>query len=241
LSLSAAGVISGTPTTVSTAGTSFTVQVVDSGAPAQTATRSLTLRVAATLTITTTSIATPKYNFAYNQSLTATGGIPPLIWSLAPGSGPLPTGLSLSATGVITGTATAAGSFTFTVQVADAGAPQQVATKTFAVVIAPLYNVTFYVQPSNSSPNTQITPAIKVLVTNAATGKSVYGVTVTLSIAVNPGGSVLSGTTVSTTGNNGIAIFASNSLNNTGTGYVLKATTNLAGAGTALSVPFNIK
>jgi len=52
---------------------------------------------------------------------------------------------------------------------------------------------------------------------------------------------VLSGTTASTTGNNGIAIFASNSLNKTGTGYVLQASTNLAGAGIALSVPFNIR
>jgi hypothetical protein len=64
---------------------------------------------------------------------------------------------------------------------------------------------------------------------------------VTLSIAVNPGGSILSGKVTSTTGNNGIAIFSSNSLNNTGTGYVLQATTNLAGAGVALSVPFNIR
>ena len=103
-----------------------------------------------------------------------------------------------------------------------------------------LYNVSFSVQPNDSSPNKQITPAIKVLVVDAQ-GKAVTGAVVTLSIGVNPGGSVLSGTTVASTGNNGIAIFASNSLNKTGTGYVLKATTNLIGSGVALSNPFNIR
>ena len=43
------------------------------------------------------------------------------------------------------------------------------------------------------------------------------------------------------TKNNGIAIFASNSLNISGVGYVLQATTNLTGAGVALSNAFNIR
>ena len=81
---------------------------------------------------------------------------------------------------------------------------------------------------------------MKVLVVDAQ-GKGVYGVTVSLSVAVNPGGAALTGTTVATTGNNGIAIFASNNLNKVGIGYVLKATTNLAGAGTALSNPFSVR
>jgi len=141
---------------------------------------------------------------------------------------------------VISGTPLTPGTFSFTVQVVDAASPRQVATRTLSIVIPVLYNVSFSVQPSDSSPNKQITPAIKVLVVDAQ-GKAVNGAIVTLSIAVNPGGSVLSGTTVAVTGNNGIAIFASNSLNNTGTGYVLKATTNLVGSGVALSTPFNIR
>jgi len=239
LTLSPAGAISGTPT--GPAGTaSFVVQVKDSGTPQQTKTQALTIRIASPLVITTTSLAAPKAGTAYSQTLAATGGIAPLVWSLAAGSGPLPGGLTLSSAGVISGTPNAAGTFSFTVQVADSSLPKQVATKAFTLTVAALYNVSFYVQPSDSSPNAQITPAIKVLVTNAA-GKGVYGVTVTLTIAVNPGGSVLSGKVTATTGNNGIAIFSSNALNNKGTGYVLKATTNLAGAGVALSVPFNIR
>ncbi|HEX7286114.1 MAG TPA: putative Ig domain-containing protein [Candidatus Angelobacter sp.] len=240
LVLSPTGVISGTPTTVNLAGAAFSVQVRDSGTPAQVSARTLSIRVAAPLVITTSTLPGATFGTAYNQTLAASGGVGTIVWSLAAGSGPLPTGLSLTSAGTISGTPSVVGTFSFTVQAADAGAPQQTATKTFSISVAPLYNVIFYVQPSDSSPNSQITPAIKVQVLDAK-GKGVSGVAVALTIAVNPGGSVLSGTTVATTGNNGIAIFASNSLNNTGTGYVLKATTNLAGAGVALSIPFNIR
>ena len=240
LTLSVAGVISGTPTTVNLAGYSFTVQIRDSGAPAQISARTLSIRIAAPLVISTSTLPAATFGVAYNQMLTASGGIGTVTWSLASGSGPLPPGLNLSGTGIISGTPSAAGTYSFTVQAADAGTPQQVATKAFSIIVTSPYTVSFYVQPKSSSPGSQLTPAIKVQVVDAK-GKGVYGVTVTLSIAVNPGGSVLSGTTVSTTGSNGIAIFASDSLNKSGTGYVLQATTNLAGAGIALSVPFNIK
>ena len=239
LTLSPAGVISGSPT--GPAGTfSFAVQVQDTGTPQQAKTQALTIRIASQLAITTATVAPAKFGTSYTQTLAAAGGIAPLAWSLAPGSGALPGGLSLSSAGIISGTSNAVGTFTFTVQVGDSANPQQLATKTFSIAVAAAFNVSFSTQPKDSSPNAQITPSIKVLVTNAS-GKGVSGVIVTLSIAVNPGNSVLSGTTVATTGNNGIAIFASDSLNNVGTGYVLQATTNLAGAGTALSVPFNIK
>jgi hypothetical protein len=240
LNLSTAGAISGTPSTANITGSTFTVQATDSGSPSQSAPRTLILRIAAPLIITTTSLPGTKYGALYSQILAATGGIAPLKWSLAAGSGPLPTGLTLSTAGVLSGTPTAVGTFSFTVQVVDTGTPQQVAIKSFSISVASLYTVSFYVQPSDSSPGKQITPSIKVLVVDAQ-GKGVSGVTVTLSIAVNPGGSILSGTSVSATGNNGIAIFASNTLNRTGIGYVLEATTNLAGAGTAFSNPFSIR
>lgn len=53
----------------------------------------------------------------YYQSLPATGGIPPYVWSVA--SGALPDGLSLSADGVIAGTPSAQTIATFTVQLTD--------------------------------------------------------------------------------------------------------------------------
>ncbi len=53
----------------------------------------------------------------YSQSLYASGGTAPYTWSLL--SGTLPAGLTISSTGVISGTPTAAGTATFTANVMD--------------------------------------------------------------------------------------------------------------------------
>lgn len=71
-------------------------------------------------TVTTTSLPPATQGVAYSQTLTATGGDGTYAWSITAGA--LPTGLSLNgATGVLSGTPTAAGTFNFTVQVASAG------------------------------------------------------------------------------------------------------------------------
>src|SRR5215471_15863947 len=54
----------------------------------------------------------------YSATLTATGGTAPYTWTLLSGS--LPPGLSLSGAGVISGTPTTAGTYTFTLKVVDA-------------------------------------------------------------------------------------------------------------------------
>ena len=59
---------------------------------------------------------------AYSQTLTASGGIPGYTWSLNPGSNPLPAGLTLDPSGVITGTPTTAGTTTVSVKVVDTAA-----------------------------------------------------------------------------------------------------------------------
>jgi len=139
LSLSPAGVISGTPTATGTS--NFTVKVSDSSSPVQSSTKALSLSVGSSMssvTITTTSpLPAAKIGVAYSKSLAATGGTSPYTWSLA--SGTLPAGLSLSSGGVISGTATTAGTSTFTVRATDASSPSQSATKTLSMtVIVPL-------------------------------------------------------------------------------------------------------
>ncbi|MEU5692378.1 fibronectin type III domain-containing protein [Actinosynnema sp. NPDC020468] len=70
---------------------------------------------------------------AYSTQFTVTGGTAPFTWSVSAGS--LPPGLALNpGTGVLSGTPTTAGSYTFTVQVVDASG--QSATKQVTVVIA---------------------------------------------------------------------------------------------------------
>jgi len=86
------------------------------------------------LAISTQSLAGGTVGALYSASLAASGGTLPYTWSIS--SGLLPTGLSLnSSTGNISGTPTAAGTFTFTVQATDASSPQQTATQSLSIVI----------------------------------------------------------------------------------------------------------
>ena len=70
---------------------------------------------------------------AYSTTLQATSGIAPYTWSVASGS--LPDGLLLGASGVISGTPTAATTSTFTVQVTDA-VGQVSSSKAFTIAVA---------------------------------------------------------------------------------------------------------
>lgn len=96
---------------------------------------SLTLVIAGPkLMITTTSpVPNATLNAPYSQTLVAAGGSPPYSWSLQSGS--LPPGLALNASGVISGTPTTLGPFTFTAQVSDAA--NTVVSSQFSLTVAP--------------------------------------------------------------------------------------------------------
>ena len=55
---------------------------------------------------------------AYSYTVQAQGGTPPYSWSISAGA--LPSGLSLSSGGALTGTPSAAGNYTNTLRVTDA-------------------------------------------------------------------------------------------------------------------------
>ncbi len=86
------------------------------------------------LSITTTSLPGGTANASFSSTVAATGGTPAYGWSLVNGGGSLPPGLTLSATGAISGTPTQSGTFNFTTQASDSSS--QVAQKVLSIVVA---------------------------------------------------------------------------------------------------------
>jgi hypothetical protein len=122
------GVLGGTPT--STSNGSITVHVTD--ANSQTASVTLPLNIIAGPSINSATLPQGEVGAAYPQlTLSATGGSGGYIWILAGGS--LPNGLSLSTSGSITGTPTAAGPSNFMAKVTDSVGGS--ATQNFAITV----------------------------------------------------------------------------------------------------------
>ncbi|HLY18876.1 MAG TPA: putative Ig domain-containing protein, partial [Bryobacteraceae bacterium] len=124
----ATGAITGTPTTAATS--NFNVTVKDFVGVTSTP-KSLSITVTSGLTITTSSLLpNGEINVAYTDTLQELGGTAPYTWSITGGS--LPTGLTLTASGVnaglISGTPTVVGNSSFTVKVTDAGSSTATAT-----------------------------------------------------------------------------------------------------------------
>jgi hypothetical protein len=126
--------VTGRPTTVET--TSFTVEVRDQSGNTARKAFSLTINPARPLVITNQSdqLSPGQVGVSYAIGVFADGGVPPYRWSLV--AGQLPPGLSLTTSpGRITGTPTVAGTFAFTLRVADSGGQQ--ATRQFSITVSP--------------------------------------------------------------------------------------------------------
>jgi large repetitive protein len=126
--LTTSGALTGTP--ADGGEFTFTAQVNDGAG--RVATRSLSLVVERAPTIQTGSLAPGQAGEPYTAQLVATGGTGAYAWSVTDGA--LPVGLTLSPSGVISGTPAAVGSATFTVRVTDDAAATH--SRAFTLVIA---------------------------------------------------------------------------------------------------------
>lgn len=106
------------------------MKVTDSTGSA--ATQSLSITVTSLAITTTSPLPAATAGTAYSQQFAASGGTPPYQWSVATGSA-LPTGLTLSSTGLLSGTPSASG--TFSVTVTDSESPAASVTNSFTLTV----------------------------------------------------------------------------------------------------------
>jgi uncharacterized protein (TIGR03437 family) len=110
------GLLSGTP--LVSGSFPFTVKATDTGGCEGSQAYTLVIGNCPIITIAPGALPSGIVGVVYDQALSPSGGAPPYTFSMT--SGLLPPGLSLSASGVISGTPSAAASFGFTVRVTDA-------------------------------------------------------------------------------------------------------------------------
>jgi PKD repeat protein len=133
LTLSAGGVLSGTPTAAGTS--NFVVTATDADNCSGTRNYSITISAAPcpTITLSPASLPGATAGSPYSQTISASGGTPPYSFALS--SGALPPGLTLAASGALTGTPTTSGTFNFTVSATDAAGC--IGSRGYAIIVSP--------------------------------------------------------------------------------------------------------
>lgn len=114
MTLSTAGLLSGTP--VMAGNYPITVRATDGSGCFGERSYTLVIGTCPTITITPNSLPNGLIGVNYNQTLTATGGTPAYNFTVSAG---LPSGLTLSSAGVLSGVSNVVGSFSFTVTATD--------------------------------------------------------------------------------------------------------------------------
>ena len=109
-----------------------------------------TTSACATITVGPATVPGGTINQPYGPvTFTQTGGTAPLTWNLTAGT--LPGGMSLSAAGVLAGTPTASGSFTFTATVTDTNSCTGTAPRTLSILSGPNQAPSFTAGPDQTS------------------------------------------------------------------------------------------
>jgi hypothetical protein len=129
------GLISGTPSAIERS--SFVAQVTDTNTPTpSSASANLAITINSPLAIATTTLASGSVRSAYAQTISVTGGVPPIFGFSPISGGSLPNGLTLNQNGTVTGTPTVAGTSSFNFEVADSQVPvSNIVTGTLSITI----------------------------------------------------------------------------------------------------------
>ncbi|OOY18252.1 hypothetical protein BMI85_04840 [Thioclava sp. DLFJ4-1] len=194
VNLTTSGTLKGTPTAGGTF--SFTVKATDSstgtGSPAN-ATKTYTLTVnQPTISVAPTTLPDAAQNTAYSQTITASGGTSPYTYSV---SGTLPTGMTLSSGGVLSGTPTGYGSFNFSITATDSstGTGPYTGTQNYAFNVTAASPVISTTSLPGAMVGTPYNQTITATSGNAPYTFSIASGTLPANISLSSGG-VLSGT-----------------------------------------------
>lgn len=147
------------------------------------------------LAITTAALVGGTVGVAYNQTLAASGGVPGYVWSLNTGSNPLPVGLTLNPSGVISGTPTVAGTTTIVVKVTDSagGTVTKELTLTIAASGVQPLTITITALPAGTVGRAYNTTLVAIGGTGAKSW-SVSSGTLPAGVSLNASTGVISGT-----------------------------------------------
>ncbi len=207
VSLSGGGLLSGTPAINGTF--NFTVTATDDSSCTGNRAYSLTITGCPAITLAPTSLPGGNVGTAYNQTITSSGGTSPYTHAVTSGS--LPSGLSLSSGGAITGTPTTQGNYSFTVTATDA--TSCTGNRAYSVTICPAITLS----PSTLPNGTAGISYNQTITASGGTAPYTYAVTsgsLPSGLSLSSGG-VLSGTPASS-GSSSFTVTATDAASCTG-------------------------
>ncbi|WP_199140791.1 MBG domain-containing protein [Pedobacter sp. ASV12] len=172
----ATGILSGTPTAGGTFNFTITATDASTGNGPYTGSRAYTFTIGApTVVVNPATLPNAAIASAYSQTITANGGTLP--YSFAVSAGSLPAGVTLNgATGVLSGTPTAGGTFNFTITATDAsgGAGPYTSPKAYSLVVAA---PSIALAPASLPGGTVASAYSQTLTSNGGTSPYTYSVT----------------------------------------------------------------
>jgi len=217
LTLSTSGLISGTPTNAA-AGATYTFSVTVTVGTQTSPAKQLSITIPALPTVTTASLPSGNIGIAYNQQLTYTGGAGGTVsWAIASGSLPVSSGLTLSSSGLLSGTPTTATTYNFSVAVT-------VGTQTSATVAYTLVVNSLIITSSSSASGEVGLPFSFHLTASGGTGPYTWSLAtgsnpLPAGLTLNATTGVISGSPTTNTGSpiSGIVVQAKDTLSATAT------------------------
>jgi len=189
------GLISGTPTVSGTYTVTPTLTDSTGGTVNSSISKSLSLTINPSPTIITSSLPSGNLGVLYSQAITLSGGTMPATWQM---TGSLPPGLSFdTGSGTVSGTPSASGNYSFSVQVVDA-TNKASAVKSMTLLVNDQLAIAS-ASSGSSAPTTAVISSVYSYTFQGAGGNPPYNWSVTAGslptgLSLNPFTGIVSGT-----------------------------------------------